>query len=79
MLYNNGNYILLVVPMRLLLSDHARRRMFERGISMEEIAEVITRGRKWREGERLHATVRNIEVVYKVAESDIFVITVHYR
>jgi hypothetical protein len=79
MLYNNGNYILLVVPMRLLLSDHARRRMFERGISMEEIAEAITRGRKWREGERLHATVRNIEVVYKVAESDIFVITVHYR
>jgi hypothetical protein len=79
MLYNHGNYIFVVVPMRLLLSDHARKRMFERGISTEEIAEAIERGRKWREGHTLHATVRNIEVVYKVMDSDIFVITVHYR
>jgi len=65
--------------MRLLLSDHARKRMFERGISLEEIAEVLRRGRKWREGNTVHATMRDIEVVYRVVNSDIFVITVHHR
>jgi hypothetical protein len=65
--------------MRVLLSDHARKRMFERGISMEEVAETILKGRKWREGDSLHASIRTIEVVYKVANSDIFVITDHYR
>ncbi len=65
--------------MRLLVSDHARKRMFERGISMEEVAEAIRKGRKWREADGLHATVRSMEVVYRVADSDVFVITVHYR
>lgn len=65
--------------MRLLLRDHARKRMFERGISLEEITEVIRRGRKWREAGTVHATMRSIEVVYKVVDSDTFVITVHYR
>ncbi len=65
--------------MRVLVSDHARRRMFERGISMEEVAEAIRKGRKWREADRLHATIRNMEVVYKVTNSDVFIITVHYR
>ena len=68
-----------VVPLRLLLSDHARKRMFERGISMEEVAEAIRKGRKWRKGDGLHATIRNIEVVYELADSDLFVITVHSR
>lgn len=61
------------------MSDHARKRMFERGISLEEVADAIRKGRKWRERDGLHAIIRNIEVVYKVANSDIFVITVHYR
>jgi hypothetical protein len=79
MLYNHCNYIELVVPMRLLLSDHARKRMFERGISVEEVAETIRKGRKWREGDKLHGALRNIEVIYRVIDSDTFVITVHYR
>lgn len=65
--------------MRLLLSDHARKRMSERGMSLDEIGEVVRRGRKWRERDTLHASMRNIEVVYKVVDSTIFVITVHYR
>jgi hypothetical protein len=65
--------------MKLLLSDHARKRMFERGIPMEEVTEAIRKGMKWRQGDRVHATIRNVEVVYKIANSDIFVITVHYR
>jgi hypothetical protein len=68
-----------MVAMKLLLSDHARKRMFERGIPMEEVAEAIRKGRKWRSDDRVHATIRNMEVVYKVDNSDIFVITVHYR
>jgi hypothetical protein len=83
MLYNHRNYIFgkdgLLIPMRVLVRDHARKRMFERGISMEEVTEAIRKGRKWREGDTLHATMRNIEVVYTVADSTIFVITVHYR
>ncbi len=65
--------------MRLLLSDHAKTRMLERGINLEEIKEVLRKGRKWREGTTLHSAMRNIEVVYKVANSGLFVITVHYR
>jgi hypothetical protein len=65
--------------MRLLVGEHARRRMFERGISMDEVARAVTKGRKWREGSALHATIRNVEVVYKIIDSDTFVITVYYR
>jgi len=61
------------------LSDHARKRMFERGISLDEIAEVVRKGRKWRERDTVHSTMRDVEVVYKVFGSDIYVITVYYR
>jgi hypothetical protein len=65
--------------LRLLLSDHAKKRIFERGITMDEVKEVLRRGRKWREGLTLHSTMRGIEVVYKVRNSDTYIITVHYR
>jgi len=65
--------------MRLVLSDHARKRMFERGISLDEIVEVVRRGRKWREGDTVHATKRDVEVVYRVIGSNIYVITVYHR
>ena len=65
--------------MKLLLSDHAKRRMFERGITLEEIREVVVKGRKFREGSTTHASMRGIEVVYKVANSNIFIITVYYE
>ena len=65
--------------MTLLLSDHAKKRMFERGIALDEIKEILRRGKKWREGLILHSTMRGIEVIYKVRNSDTYVITVHYR
>ncbi len=65
--------------MTLRIGEHARERMFEREISVEEVAEAIRKGTKWREGAELHSSMRGVEVVYKVANSDIFVITVHYR
>lgn len=65
--------------MKLLLSDHAKKRMFERGITVDEVREVIMRGRKWREGPTTHSSMRGIEVVYKVVDSDVFVITVYYE
>ncbi len=46
---------------------------------MEEVIEAVRRGRKWREEDAVHASIRNIEVVYKMVDSTIFVITVHYR
>ncbi len=46
---------------------------------MDEVTEAIRKGRKWREGDTLHATMRNIEVVYTLEDSIITVITVHYR
>ncbi len=59
-------------------SDHARKRMIERGISADEAGEIITKGRKWREGGKLHAKMHGIEVVYVVENSDYFVVTVYY-
>jgi hypothetical protein len=64
--------------MKLRLSDHAKKRMFERGISLEEVKEIISRGQKWRENSTVHARMRGIEVVYKIVNSDVFVITVYY-
>lgn len=60
------------------MSDHARKRMFERGISLEDVAEAVRKGRKWREGDAVHAFMRGIEVVYRIVNSDVFIITVHY-
>ncbi len=65
--------------MRLLLSEHAKKRMFERGIAVEEVKEIISKGRKWREGSTVHAALRSIEVVYRMVDSDAFVITVYYQ
>ncbi len=64
--------------MALLLSDHAKQRMFERGISLDEIRDILRAGRKWREGSTLHSSMRGIEIVYKILNSDTFVVTVHY-
>ncbi len=64
--------------MRLLLSEHAKKRMFQRGILVEEVKEIISKGRKWREGSTIHAAMRGIEVVYRIVDSDAFIITVYY-
>ncbi len=65
--------------MRLLLSEHAKKRMFQRGIPVEEVKEIISKGRKWREGSTIHPAMRGIEVVYRMVGLDAFVITVYYE
>ena len=65
--------------MTLRIGEHARQRMFERGISVDEVAEAIRKGTKWKDRTELHSAMGAIEVVYKVMNSDIFVITVYYR
>ena len=64
--------------MKLWLSEHAKKRMFERGISLEEIREIVRRGQKWREGDTIHAKMHGVEVVYRTSNSNIFIITVYY-
>jgi len=64
--------------MKLWLSEHAKKRMFERGISLEEIREVVQKGQKWREGDTVHSRMHGVEVVYRIIGSDVFVITLYY-
>ena len=64
--------------MRIWLSERAKKRMFERGVSLEEVKEVIRGGQKWREGDTIHAKMHGIDVVYKILNSDLFIITVYY-
>jgi hypothetical protein len=65
--------------MTLLLSDHAKKRVFERGITLDEVKEIVRQGRKWKEDSVIHASMRGIEVVYRNIGSDTFIITVHYK
>ena len=65
--------------MKLWLSDHAKKRMFERGVSVSEVREVVQKGQKWREDDAIHSSMHGVEVVYRVVNSDVYVITVYYR
>jgi len=60
-------------------SRHAPQRMTLRGISEKEVKEAIRRGRKRKERETLVATYVYLEVVYKITDGDIYVITVKHR
>jgi hypothetical protein len=44
----------------------------------DRVKEIISRGQKWRENTTVHARMRRVEVVYKIVNSDVFVITVYY-
>jgi hypothetical protein len=46
--------------------------------SFDRVKEIISRGQKWRENTTVHARMRGVEVVYKIVNSDVFVITVYY-
>ena len=60
-------------------SRHARMRMVERGISESEVSEAINKGSKRREGKKIIAAHRHIEVVFKVVNKDCYVITAILR
>lgn len=50
----------------LFLSAHAKKRMAEKAIDKEQIAQAIQRGSKFRQTEGLLAAYRDIEVAYRV-------------
>ncbi len=60
-------------------SAHAKDRMIERGISRREAVEAISRGAKRRNGPRIFAKHRSIEVVYVQRPCTQFVITLYRR
>ena len=67
--------------MDFLFTKHARQRMYERKITVEEIKTTVNRGMKWLvKGEgskgRWHAKMGAVEVVLERSEHYIVIITV---
>ncbi|MBM4249964.1 MAG: DUF4258 domain-containing protein [Euryarchaeota archaeon] len=60
-------------------SNHARKKMVERGISEKEISNAINRGSKRTQDDKIVATFMYFEVVYKVIDDEAYVITVFVR
>ncbi len=60
-------------------SAHAKDRMIERGISRPEAIETMAKGVKRRNGARIFAQLRGIEVVYVQRPCTRFVITLYRR
>ena len=56
---------------------HARDMMIERGVSKTEIIEVINKGAKKLQRNRIVSFHRNIDVVYKKKPCNIFIIRVY--
>lgn len=65
--------------MRFLFSRHARLRMVERGISADEVRAAVLQGAKTRQEDRIVASYRYFEVVYRKSGDDVRVITVKPR
>ena len=53
--------------------------MVERGISAPEVREAVTKGTKRRQEDRIIASYRYFEVVYRREDDLVFVITVQPR
>jgi hypothetical protein len=54
-------------------------RMIERGISVKEVNDAVNKGTKRRQGKKIVATYRHVEVVFKMVKADCYVITVMTR
>ncbi len=66
--------------MDVFYRSHARKRMVERGISASEVERAISRGSKHlQKPDRIIAGYGHIEVVYRIIDGKIFVITVQLR
>lgn len=68
--------------MDFLFTMHARQRMYERKITVDEIKNAVNRGMKWfakNEGlnGRWHAKMGAVEVVFERYEKYIVIITVY--
>ena len=61
------------------MSQHALEQARERGISINEIKEVIQRGAKHIQDEKIVSNYRHIRVVFKKIKDKFFVVTVMIR
>ncbi|MCK4457498.1 MAG: DUF4258 domain-containing protein [Thermoplasmata archaeon] len=64
---------------RITYSKHARKRMILRGISSHEVREAIRKGKKRMQDDRIVSTYLYFEVVYRLVDDTIRVITVKPR
>ncbi|MEK6981478.1 MAG: DUF4258 domain-containing protein [Candidatus Micrarchaeota archaeon] len=67
--------------MEFVFTKHARQRMYERKITVEEIKSTVNRGMKWfmkNEGEtgRWHAKFGAVEIVFEREEDYVIIVTV---
>lgn len=62
--------------MELLMSRHAIEQARERGISINEVKEVISKGAKQVYGGKIISSFRHIKVVFKKIRDKYFIITV---
>ena len=58
--------------MRLVITQHARDQMFERGIDEEQIKIAIQRGAKCRQTDGFFAVYSYIRVAYRKIGDDVF-------
>lgn len=70
--------------MDFIFTKHARERMYEKKITVEEIKETINRGMKWpskdaKNKNKWHAKMRSLEAVFERSERYIIVITVYWE
>lgn len=60
-------------------TKHVKIQMVERGISKEEIKDAIMRGAKRRQGPKIIASLRRIEIVFIPRNCNIVVLTSYRR
>lgn len=67
------------MPCAFRPSVHAKDRMIERGISRREAVEAMAKGAKRRNGPRIFAQLRDVEVGYIQRPCTQFVVTLYRR
>ena len=65
--------------MNLIMSKHALEQARERGVSINEIKETISKGAKFLQQEKIIAKHRHIKIVFKKIKGKYFIITVMMR
>lgn len=60
-------------------TEHAKDRMIERGISKDDVLEVILKGAKKRKEKKILAKLRRIEVVYLQKPCNYHIVTMYRR
>ena len=65
--------------MELLLSQHAKEQMIDRGFSKKEVEECLINGAKTIQNGKIISTYMDYRVVYKMINKTYFIITIMYR